>query len=1108
MSINVIKRGGNIVPYNPERINTFLEFVCDGLDNVSVSEIALNSGLMIHDGISTSDINKALLESAHNLISEDTPDYAIVAGRILVCDIRKEVYGDFEPVDLLSIIRDNTELGWYDTAILEKFPENEINELNDYIDHDRDLMYSISGMREWESKYLIKNASTGQKFESPQVSYMLVSMMYFIDDKGDGVTDRIGFIKEMYDLLSLGYWNIPTPHLARLRTPTRAFSSCVLLPVGDDIDSISEASVTARKYATLGAGLGVDVSRLRSRNAPIRGGVAINTGALYHSKSIEEAALSCSQGQTRKGSLTFNWWGLHKDIEEILTYKNNMKKDSEAMKHSDHTIFINGFILDAVRNNQELHCFDPNDVPGLYKSFYSDNDEWFLTEYKKAVESDLPRSIINARTYWDSLISERFNTGRVYIAFADNINKQSMYKNDKYLITQSNLCVAPETLILTKDGYLPISSLENQDVEVWNGNIWSKTKVIKTGTNQKLLSIKTDSGQSIECTPYHKFYIFDGYGKEYKEVRAHELKSGDKLCKFNLPIIDGNKSLDKPYVNGFYSGDGCFTKDGQRIYLYDEKIKLKDLFESEDSSKWTDQFNSLNRMYKHFYNLEDKFFVPMSEYTIDSRLKWLAGYADADGSIYRNQNNEQLVLSSINFEFLKDVQLMLQTLGINSKVRKTVDAGFRKLPKNDGTGELGDFWCESSYRLIITNNGLNKLCELGFKTHRLKIHYSNIPNRDANRFISIISVEDNGRIDDTYCVNEPFEHKVMFNGILTGNCLEITLPTEPIRKVYNPKTEMYTQEGLIALCNLGGVNFGAVDKPEDLLRIVKVGHRALDNLLSYQEHPFPAARRHNELFRPLGIGITGLAYWIARHDLNYSNCYHELDKWMQYFSYAAIDASVELAKERGKCLGYEDTKWSEGKLPMDMVNDYYEKFMPHVDHIDWDFLRAKLSKYGIRNASLLAMFPAETSAKVSGSGTTNGIEPIRELLIAKGGKNKRAIFVVPELKRLKNKYDRVWDNLDNTSLIKTYGVIQKYTDQAISCNTYYNKSNYPSGKIPNEIINYDIFLHKALGGKTLYYNNNYDGQSQSFMDGKDIISGGDVTIVTSSDEDDCESCKL
>lgn len=918
MSINVIKRGGKIVPYNPERINTFLEFVCDGLDNVSVSEIALNSGLMIHDGISTSDINKALLESAHNLISEDNPDYAIAAGRILVCDIRKEVYGDFEPLDLLSIIKDNTALGWYDSQILEKFSEEEINELNDYIDHDRDLMYSISGMREWESKYLVKNASTGQKFESPQVSYMLVSIMYFIDDKGDGVTDRIGFIKEMYDLLSLGYWNIPTPHLARLRTPTRAFSSCVLLPVGDDIDSISEASVAARKYATLGAGLGVDVSRLRSRNAPIRGGVAINTGALYHSKSIEEAALSCSQGQTRKGSLTFNWWGLHKDIEEILTYKNNMKKDSESMKHSDHTIFINGLILDAVRNNQELHCFDPNDVPELYKSFYSDNDEWFLTEYKKAVESDLPRSIINARTYWDSLISERFNTGRVYIAFADNINKQSMYKNDKYQITQSNLCVAPETLILTKNGYLPISSLENQDVEVWNGEEWSSVKIIKTGTNQPLITVKLLNGKSIDCTPYHKFYVYDKTGA-INEVRAKDLKDGDQLISYNLPNIE----------------------------------------------------------------------------------------------------LEQIVEDDI-------------------------------------------------------------------------VHY----------------IENKGRIDDIYCANEPKRHMIMFNGILTGNCLEITLPTEPIRKVYNPETETYTQEGLIALCNLGGVNFGAVDKPEDLLRIVKVGHRALDNLLSYQEHPFPAARRHNELFRPLGIGITGLAYWMARHDLNYSNCYNELDKWMQYFSYAAIDASVELAKERGKCLGYEDTKWSEGKLPMDMVNDYYEKFMPHVDYIDWDSLRAKLSKYGIRNASLLAMFPAETSAKVSGSGTTNGIEPIRELLIAKGGKNKRAIFVVPELKRLKNKYDRVWDNLDNTSLIKTYGVIQKYTDQAISCNTYYNKSNYPSGKIPNEIINYDIFLHKALGGKTLYYNNNYDGQSQSFMDGKDIISGGDVTIVTSSDEDDCESCKL
>ena len=1098
--INIIKRNGTIVPYNPERINTFLEFVCDGLEDVSLSQIAVNSDLYIYNGISTKEINRALLESAHNLISVDNPGYAIAAGRILLCDIRKEVYGDFEPYDLYTIIKDNTTLGLYDPMILEKYSKEEIEDLDNWIEHERDLTYSISGAREWESKYLLKNAVSKQFYESPQVSYMLVSMMYFIDDNGDETYTRLELAKKMYEMLSLGIWNIPTPHLARLRTPTKAFSSCVLLNTGDSIDSISEVATAARKYATLGAGLGIDVSSLRGRGSPIRGGSAINTGPLYHSKSIEETALSCSQGSTRKGSLTFNWWGLHKDISEIFTYKNNMKKDSESMKHSDHTIFMNGFILKKAKNNEDIHLFCPDSARDVYGSFYSDNDKDFEDSYNLAVSEGRSIGGINAREYVTNYIVERFATGRMYAAFADNINKSTMYDVTKYPITQSNLCVAPETLILTKDGYLPISSLEDQDVEVWNGKNWSKTKVVKTGTNQKLITIKTDSGQSIECTPYHKFYIFDGYGKEYKEVRAHELKAGDKLCKFNLPIIDGNKVLDKPYINGFYSGDGCFTKDGQRIYLYDEKIKLKDLFESEDSSKWTDQSNSLNRMYKHFYNLEDKFFVPMSEYTIDSKLKWLAGYADADGSIYRNQNNEQLVLSSVNFEFLKDVQLMLQTLGINSKVIKSTDASFRRLPKNDGTGETGDFWCESLYRIIITNNELNKLCELGFKTYRLKIHYSNVPNRDDNRFISIVSLEDIGRTDDTYCVNEPLEHKVMFNGILTGNCLEITLPTKPLDRVYNPEDKTYKQEGLIALCNLGGVNWGSISKPEDFEEYVYVGLRALDNLLSFQSHPFPAAEEHNRLFRPLGIGITGLAYWVAKNDLTYSNCYEELDKWMQHYNYYIIKASVKLSKERGACEGFKDTKWSKGCLPKDFVTNSYMKLFDYEECLDWDSLRNEIVEHGLRNASLMAMFPSETSAKVSGSGTTNGIEPIRELAIQKGGKNSQAIFVAPECNILKDKYDRIWDHKDNSALIKTYAVIQRYTDQAISCNTYYNKSNYPYGKVPYDVILKDFYLHYSLGGKTLYYNNNYDGQS------KDLIDGNEIIIESVSD--DCESCKL
>lgn len=776
--INVVKRDGTKVPYNPERINSFLDFVCEGL-NCHPSEIALNANLSIYDGISTVDINAALVESAQNLITVDTPDYAIAAARIVMCNLRKEVYGDFEPLDLYTIVKDNISIGVYDPIILEKYTKEEIDELDDYIDHYRDFNFSIAGARELESKYMSKNVLTGQYFETPQVAYMLIAAMYFIEDPGNKKWSRIALVKRMYDMMSLGIWNTPTPHTARLRTPTRAFSSCVLLSCGDSIPSISETSTAARRYATLGAGIGVDVSSLRGRGSPIRNGLAMNTGALYHSKAIEESALSCSQGGgIRKGSLTFNWWGLHKDIEEIFTYKNNMKKDSESIKHSDHTIFMNGHILSAAARDEDIYLFDPNSSKPLYKAFYSGDMNRYMDEYNKAVSDGTYTSKISARSYMNIFESERMGTGRMYLAFADNINRSSMFDSDKYPVTQSNLCV------------------------------------------------------------------------------------------------------------------------------------------------------------------------------------------------------------------------------------------------------------------------------------------------------------------------------------------EIVLPTKPLDRIYDIKTKTYTQEGLIALCNLGGINWGSIDSPEEFEEIAYVGLRAIDNILSYQEHPFPAAEEHNELFRPVGIGITGFAYWLAKNDLKYSNCYETLDTWMQHFSYAIISASNQLAEERGPCKGWKDTKWSKGILPFDHTTKFYEDWMPHEDKLDWDTLRAKLVNTGIRNASLMALFPAETSAKISGSGTTSGIEPIRELIIQRGGKNKQAKFVVPELARLKDKYERVWDFKDNSAYIRTCGVFQKYVDQAISVNTYYDKTNYPNNKIPQSVVNSDIYLHYNLGGKTLYYNNNLDGQKEHIMDSSDVIKS-DITIIADiDDDDDCVACKL
>ena len=282
--------------------------------------------------------------------------------------------------------------------------------------------------------------------------------------------------------------------------------------------------------------------------------------------------------------------------------------------------------------------------------------------------------------------------------------------------------------------------------------------------------------------------------------------------------------------------------------------------------------------------------------------------------------------------------------------------------------------------------------------------------------------------------------------------------------------------------------------------------RAIDNLLDLQYYPFEAARLHNELYRPMGIGITGLAYWLAKNDLTYSNCYELLDEWVDFWSYSIIKASMELSREKGACKGFKSTKWSQGILPVDnyakAVDEIYKS--PERDH--WNYIRENIQEYGIRNATLMAIMPSETSAKISGRGTTNGVEPIRDFIVQKGGKSSKGKFVAPELSTLKDKYDLVWDWTGCTQLIQTYAIIQKYTDQSLSANTYYGKNKFPGGKIPVKTIIKDITLAIKYGLKSLYYNNNDDDNTELFNGNMIVSPQQEVTLY--DDDNDCESCKL
>ena len=339
---------------------------------------------------------------------------------------------------------------------------------------------------------------------------------------------------------------------------------------------------------------------------------------------------------------------------------------------------------------------------------------------------------------------------------------------------------------------------------------------------------------------------------------------------------------------------------------------------------------------------------------------------------------------------------------------------------------------------------------------------------------------------------------------MSNLCVEINLPTEPVKLVYNDDGSM-NMEGLIALCNLGGINWGAIEQKEDFEQIAYVGLRALDNILSMQTYPFEASRKHNALFRPVGIGITGLAYWMAKNNVTYSTCYELLDEYADYFAYSITKASIDLAREKGACEGYNRTKWSQGKFPVDNVAPATNKIVEHKIRQHWEKLRPLLKEFGIRNSSLVAMMPSETSSRVSGRGTTNGIEPIRSLVISKGGKSSKAKFVVPGLPELKDKYDLVWEWQGCSQLIKTYAILQKYTDQAMSCNTYYKKDRFPGGIIPGNVILKDILDAYRYGIKSLYYNNN-DDTIDEVQGNKPAIQ--QVQKPEEAEEEHCESCTL
>jgi ribonucleoside-diphosphate reductase alpha chain len=454
--IQVTKRDGNKEPLDLNKFHRVVAWACEGINNVSESEIEIRSHIQFYNGIKTSDIQETLIKAAADLISEDNPGYQYVAGRLINYHLRKEVYGDFDVPHLRDHIRVVTEQGYYDKDIESWYSAADLDTLNGYIDHKRDFSIAYVGMEQFRGKYLIKNRSNGKIYETPQMAYMLIAMVLFRNYK----EDRLKWVKELYDATSTFEISLPTPIMAGLRSPQKQFSSCVLIETDDSLDSISATAASIVKYVSQKAGIGIGAGRIRALGSPIRAGDTTHTGVIPFYKHFQSAVKSCSQGGVRGGAATLYYPIWHLEVEDLLVLKNNKGTEDNRIRGLDYGVQFNKVMYERLLSGGNITLFSPHDVPDLYDCFFTDVDK-FRDLYEKYERSTkLRKKSIPAIDLFSAFMQERKDTGRIYLQNVDHANDHGSFIKELAPIRQSNLC--SEIDLPTK----PLNDINDPDGEI------------------------------------------------------------------------------------------------------------------------------------------------------------------------------------------------------------------------------------------------------------------------------------------------------------------------------------------------------------------------------------------------------------------------------------------------------------------------------------------------------------------------------------------------------------------------------------------------------------------------------------------------------------------
>ena len=778
----VTKRNGKVEQVHFDKITSRINKLVKPeekkyIDPILVAQKVVGS---IFSGITTEELDNESAKICINLCTSHHL-YSMLAGRIVVSNLHKKTINTF--VEKEEMIQEK--LGFLELNWLSWIKENR-DELNNMIDYERDYMFDYFGFKTLERAYLTKIGD--QVIERPQD--MLMRVASFINQ------GNLVLTKKTYDMISQGLYTHASPTLFNSGNQRSQLASCFLLGTDDSLEGITKTWADVAKISKWGGGIGLHVSNIRAKDTMIKGTNGPSSGIIPMLKVYNEIARYIDQGGKRKGSIAIYLEPHHPDVLAFLELKKNFGAETERARDLFLAMWVSDVFMKQVEKDGDWYLMCPEKCPGLTDAYGEEYEKlyWSYVVAKKY------NCIVKARHVMKAILDSQLETGTPYIGFKDNINNKSNQKNIG-TIKSSNLCVHEDTMILTDQGYKNIKLLKDSEVNIWNGEQWSKVTVKQTGANQNLVRVNLSNGVSLDCTPEHKFYIQEGFSRgNIIETEASKLKIDSKLIKFNLPPaieFENPTEFKYAYTHGAFCGDGTTydnyskTKKYPKLYLYGAK---KNLLQYIDYQCYTENTNADRYDIILPKDLNPKFMIPENA-SINTRLRWFEGYCDTDGTIARNGTNESLQIGSTNKDFLSNIRLMLHTLGIESKVTKGMDEGLRMMPDHKGGSK--EYICKQAFRLLIGSNDLYQLSLLGFSPKRLQ-YTPRIPQRNATQFVKVTAVEESYKNVDTYCFTEPLRHMGVFNGVLTGQCHEIL---------------EYSDASEYAVCNLASIAINKCVEP-------------------------------------------------------------------------------------------------------------------------------------------------------------------------------------------------------------------------------------------------------------------------------------------------------